>query len=148
MSIYVSLAQDPATGDIALQSGRAGLQLVTAGDKIVQNIKQRLKFFLGEWFLDLSKGVPYLRDFLGRRGTSTSVFRSVIREHIAATAGVVQVLTVEAQLDRVTRKLTIAWRAQIAEPTSEGLTTVSGSTSFLTDELGRVLTDGGDTLTA
>ena len=147
MSIYVSLAQDPMTGDVALRSGRAGLLLVTAGDKIVQNIKQRLKFFLGEWFLDLSKGIPYYRDFLGRRGSSTSVFKSVIRDHLAATPGVVQVLAVEAQLDRSTRKLTIAWRVQIAEPTSDGLTTVTGSTTFLTDGSGNLLTSGGDNLT-
>lgn len=147
MSIYVSLAQDPTTGDIALRSGRAGLLLATAGDKIVQNIKQRLKVFLGEWFLDLSKGIPYYRDFLGRRGSSTSVFRSVIRDQVAATAGVIQVLAVEANLDRQTRKLTIAWRAQIAEPTSDGLTTVTGTTTFLTDGSGNLLTSGGDNLT-
>lgn len=147
MSIYVSLAQDPTTGDVALRSGRAGLLLVTAGDKIVQNIKQRLKFFLGEWFLDLSKGIPYYRDFLGRRGSSTSVFKSVIRDHLAATPGVIQVLAVEAQLDRPSRKLTIAWRVQIVEPTTDGLTTVTGSTTFLTDGSGNLLTSGGDNLT-
>lgn len=144
MSTYVSLAE--LDGDLALKPGRRGLLLATAGDKIVQNIKQRLEMFEGEWFLDLSKGTPYYRSILGQKPRSIPVIKSVFRQRVADTAGVVEVLSVEASFDSTRRKLTVPWKARIAEPTSDGALIGSGLTFFLLDQFGNTLVSGTDTL--
>lgn len=143
MSIYVTLASE--AGDLALRSGRRGLLLATAGDKIATNIVQRLKVFQGEWFLDLTDGVSYYRDFF-KKSPSIPVMRSVFRERINGTPGVLETVSIDMNLDRPLRKLATTFKARIAEPTSQGLLIINGTVSYLTDGSGNILTTGGDTL--
>ena len=59
--------------DLELQQGNWDLVL-RAGDLAVldghaqttQHIRQRILAFQGEWFLDLSEGLPWLQDILGK----------------------------------------------------------------------------------
>lgn len=144
MSIYVSLAEQD--GDFALNTNRSGLMLAKAGDMIVQNIKQRLEMFEGEWFLDLSEGTPYYRSIFGQKPRSIPVIRSVFRQRIAETPGVLEVLSISSSFDAAKRKLNIPWKARIAEPTSQGLTLINSTVFFLTDSGGNILTSGSSDL--
>lgn len=131
---------------MALSANNSGIFLIYGGDAIVQGIAEDLKMFMGEWFLDLSNGVPYYRDILGQKGSNKTVIRSVIKARIAQRPGVLEVLSVDIDFVRATRTLNVKWKARIAEPTSQGLVVVNGVT-FLLDGSGNILSTGGDSLT-
>ena len=69
-------------GDLALNAG-----VIDGPSYLAQRINCRLKFFLGEWFLDRRLGVPYYRDVL-RKGADHNVVRSVLLKVVATTPGV------------------------------------------------------------
>lgn len=67
-------------GDVKTVDGQ--VQVATGADYVRTKLAQRFRFFLGEWFLDLRKGVPYYRDVLGRSynvNSARAIFRSVLR---------------------------------------------------------------------
>jgi hypothetical protein len=55
---------NPLTGDLAFGEGNSkGLQLHTnIGDEVTQRINQALGLNIGEWFADVSKGLPYIKN--------------------------------------------------------------------------------------
>lgn len=55
----MDIALDPVTYDLLMP-----LQLVTGAAYTRQSIGIRLRFFLGEWFLDTSQGIPYYQNIL------------------------------------------------------------------------------------
>lgn len=68
-------------GDIDITSGRLNL-IKSEASLAAQRLKIKFGLFLGEWFLDLSQGVPYLQNIL-RRGSQSkevadSIFTSII----------------------------------------------------------------------
>jgi len=85
---------DEETGDI-----------VTNGDiwkrdaeAIAQNIKTRLKLFLGEYFRDITEGVPWFEREDGTagilvKGVSQAEVESNLRNRILRTDGVIKILT-------------------------------------------------------
>lgn len=54
----MDLALDFSTKDLYL-TNNSDLAVVKDIDSIQQHIAQRMRLFLGEWFLDTSRGVPY-----------------------------------------------------------------------------------------
>ncbi len=54
---------------------------------ILQSIIQRLSFFLGEWFLDNTQGVPWFQQIL-IKGPSQSNIDAVLKNTILGTLGV------------------------------------------------------------
>ena len=53
------LLLNPVTGDLAITSKDTDLVLVEGVDEVVQQLKIRFRFFLGECLFDPSKGVNY-----------------------------------------------------------------------------------------
>ena len=53
------LKRNPLTGDIDVAGG---LSLVTGRDETAQRISLALGLNLGEWFADISKGLPWIRN--------------------------------------------------------------------------------------
>jgi len=103
---YIGLSLDPKThdlhfvtdettyGDGALHSDgspfsqNAGdLAMVTDAHAVGQSAKQHLKFFLGEWFLDRSAGVPYF-EYVFVRPFREEIAEAVIKDAILETMGV------------------------------------------------------------
>ena len=75
----MDLKLDDLTNDISLSSG--DLVTVTGLEEAGQRIRDRLKTFITEWFLDLSYGVDYLGKILvknPRTGIIAAHFRSEI----------------------------------------------------------------------
>jgi hypothetical protein len=78
-------------------NGDAGV--VTGIDAISQDVTRRLRFILGEWFLNTSAGFPWLdpvntnssrRSILGQKVTVASPrLNSALRQCILGTAGIV-----------------------------------------------------------
>ena len=56
-------------------------------DGLVQRLKMRLLVFLGEWFLDDTRGVPYFQEIL-EKGTSYDQVSDAIKLVIAETPDV------------------------------------------------------------
>lgn len=76
------LAVDELTGDIALP-----IRWVRGYDAIAQRIRARLRFFLGEWFLDTRQGMPYFQRIL-KKHPRMPVVNALFRKAIRTTPGV------------------------------------------------------------
>jgi len=83
-----------------------GLTLVTGVLATAQKIVIRLRFFKGEWFLDLDTGLDYIGVIL-RKGTPLPLIASLYREALAETPGVESVISLDLEFDRPTRNLRV-----------------------------------------
>lgn len=98
------LKMSESTNDLELVNG--DLALTANDDAIRQHIVQRLRTFLGEWFLDLSVGVPYFQDVLVKN-PNVQVVDGVLKQTILDTPGVIELMTFELDFDAGTRKLKV-----------------------------------------
>ena len=89
-----------AEEDIALP-----ISLVFSPDSLEFVLRQRFRFFLNEWFLNLSEGVPYYRDIL-IKNPNDSVVRSIFRQVILTTQDIDSIRTLKITIDKKERKLT------------------------------------------
>lgn len=96
-----------ADGDLDFSTGN--LQVLAGAEAIVQGVLVRLQFFKGEWFLDLDAGIPYFQSVLVKN-PDPNVLQTIFREAILATPGVLALTSLVLTLDRVTRRLTVAFR--------------------------------------
>lgn len=87
--------------------------LVQDAEAIGEHIRQRLKFWRGEWFLNTDAGVEWTRYILGRPPSELPISESIIKAEIAATPGVSEILEFSAVYDRASRGLRID-RCQVA----------------------------------
>jgi hypothetical protein len=98
--------------DLSLDTG-GRLEYLSGDDAVVQEISTRLKFLRGEAFTDLREGVPWYQEIL-RKGLDLARVRSIIRQTIASVPAVLDVPSVEIDLERETRTATIRWTARVA----------------------------------
>lgn len=91
-------------GDLDLTTN--DFQLVDGVDAVRQELQIRYRFFLGEWFLDPTEGVPYVRDVLKKAPNEAQV-RALLIEVARTTPGVAAVDNIELDLDVATRTLTV-----------------------------------------
>lgn len=97
-------------GDLDLSTG--DIQLVTGRDEIAQHLRIRLKFFIGEWFLDKRLGIPYIQKVF-RKNPNSNVVRDLISRTALGTPGVEEIQSLDFVLDGANRKLTVDLRAKI-----------------------------------
>jgi hypothetical protein len=98
------LKLDPVTHDLDLSTG--DLQIVTGLDAIVQRLRIRYQFFLGEWFLDERQGIPFYQKILIKNPNFADV-NSILREVATTTPGVAEVNRVDFDFDSATREFTV-----------------------------------------
>lgn len=101
---------DFGTGDLDLTGHQ--LNLVTGADAIEQQLRIRLRFFLGEYFLDTRQGIPFYREVL-IKNPNLPLLRSIFREAIITTPGVSSVQDVQVSVNGVTRTLSLTFVATI-----------------------------------
>lgn len=116
-----TLMLDPVTHDLAVINNK--LVLVSGADEVTQRLRSRLKMFRGEWFLDLTKGVPY-RTEIFVKGISSERIAAAIKMEILTTPGVLQLLSYSQSIDGATRKLNIDFEVL----TSDGEIIIFGET--------------------
>lgn len=104
----MDLALDPQTGDLLLESGN--LRLTSGLDAIAQDVTIRLRFFLGEWFLDTRVGVPYFQEILVKNPNIPRVTQ-LLRQVVQETPGVTSVDRFDFSFDAATRKASVAFTA-------------------------------------
>lgn len=91
---------------------------------VAQGVRIRLLTFLGEWFADLSIGVPYYRDILGQKFDQGRV-HSAVRGAILSTPGVREITSLSASYTRSTRILTVEWEVLTEFGSAQGTTEVA-----------------------
>ena len=95
-------------GDLAIESG--DLALVSGRGSVAQHVRIRLRFFLGEWFLDESRGVPFMQRIFVK-APRPGLVQSILRKTIEGTPGVRAVTELAVTIDPRTRKARATWRA-------------------------------------
>lgn len=103
---------DPLTGDVSFDDDELGS--IDGSEYALQKVQQRLKFFLGEWFLDARQGMPYYRDVLVKN-PNRDVVRSDFRRAILSVPGITVVRRLEIAIATATRELSVDWEALYQE---------------------------------
>ena len=91
---------------------------------VLQNIIQNLSFFLGEWFLDNTQGIPWFQQILVK-GTDSAVVDAIIKNTIMATPGVQTLTSYSFSINTAFRTATISFSVL----TSTGTVSYSGNVS-------------------
>lgn len=107
-----------ATGDYTFGHGNANF-LVNSPATVAQAVLTRLSLWRGQWWLDLTVGMPWLEDVIGKN--TGPIYDIQIQQYILATQGVSQIQGYSSSLNRTTRALKVS----IAN-----LVTIFGSTVF------------------
>jgi hypothetical protein len=84
---------------------------INGADKVAQQIKITLLAFLGEWFLDVTFGVPYLEDIMVKNPRMSTI-EVILRAHINAVPHVIRLETFTLAFDRARRTLAVNFVAQ------------------------------------
>lgn len=130
--VTMDLRLDTTTGDLYLDS-TGSTTSVTGREAIAQHVLIRLRFFLGEWFLDRREGVPYWEQILVRNPDIAAV-QEAFRQTVARTPGIASVRTLVLALDGPSRTLTIS---RLDAVTTEGeAITASDFGPFVLDDAG------------
>jgi hypothetical protein len=107
------LAFDNA-GDLLIED--YDISFVSGVDQIVQNLAFRLRFFLGEWYLDTEAGIPYYQDFFIKAPNQIRV-ESVLKQEILNTEGIVDLTAFSSDFNSSLRKFSVIFSAS----TNEGI---------------------------
>lgn len=94
-------------GDIVFTDN--ALTFVIGADEVAQRVTQRLRTFLGEWFLDLDIGVPYYQEILVKNPSST-IIEGRLKAEIIGTPGVIEIEEFELEVDNELRQATVVTR--------------------------------------
>ena len=102
--------------DFVYTNGR--LEVLTGLDALAQITENRLKLWLGEWFLSPDAGIDYLglfnqKFFLEKR------FALVITNQVLADIRIKKIINLEIDLNRSTREISITLNLEADEGTFE-----------------------------
>jgi hypothetical protein len=98
------IALDPLTGDLLIVNG--DLVLTTGSDATRQRVQQALSAYNGEWFLDLSYGIPYYQNILVKNPNPV-VVEGLLRAAVQAVPGVLEILQFDLDYNAGARTLTL-----------------------------------------
>lgn len=87
------------------------LLLIDDAERVAQQIKVALLFWLGEWFLDTTKGVPYLQYVLVKNPNMAHV-RQVLYEAISGVPDVKRVSSLDIELNPRLREATVKYAVE------------------------------------
>ena len=101
------MSQFKQTEDGDLEITNNQFTLVSGTDELRQKLKQELRLFLGEWFLNLLEGVPY-HQLVFQKGVPATVVNDIFRQKILSIKGVSGLNSFSGlDLDRATRQATL-----------------------------------------
>lgn len=96
-------------------------------NSVVQDINVHLKWFLGEWPFDESKGIDWFNEAFVKSPDTDRIERMVRRE-IEGVDGVTSVESVVIEVDSQKRESVIFWKAKVAEDILESEVKLWGNT--------------------
>jgi len=86
------------------------LILAEGEEAIDQNLRLRLKFFLGEFFLDERQGIPFYREVF-IKNPNLRLLRNIFSEAIVTTEGIDSVDNISLAIDNASRTLNLSFIA-------------------------------------
>lgn len=102
----IGLAIDPETNDVFLRSD-GSLAIVRDAEAVGQHARQRLLTYEGEWFIDNTAGVTWLRDVLGQ-AFDPALAEALVKAELLGTYGVTAISSAfSVSFDSHTRGLRI-----------------------------------------
>ncbi|MCK4521363.1 MAG: hypothetical protein KAU20_02230 [Nanoarchaeota archaeon] len=106
--LKLTTVSDPTTQnpdhDLAIEN--YDLVLIDGIEQVAQNLRIRLWFFFGEWFLDTSQGVRFFEDVNVKEPNFPNI-ESLLKDMILSTQDVQSLLEFTMEYDRTQRKLTV-----------------------------------------
>jgi hypothetical protein len=113
-----------ANHDMTFGAGLANFAV--AAEATAQNVRTRLQVIQGEWFLDVSAGVPYLdNDYVSKAITDKpadlAFAESSIQEEILDTEGVLSLVSFASQFNRSTRLFNVQAVVETEYGTTENI---------------------------
>lgn len=110
---------NPDLGDLMLDEAGTGFEVVhtTLAAEVAQRIHVRLKFFKGEWFLDLEEGTPWYEELL-KKGVDDATVRSIFGQVIGGCPGVAELSSLTYSLNKTTRMLALRFVARLDDGTT------------------------------
>lgn len=106
--------------DFALDAQRHDLVInendflvIDDAERVAQQIKIQLLTFLGEWFLDVTHGMPYL-DYVLVKNPNIELIRQIFREAILSVDDVKDVNSIEIDYDARQRVMKLEYEAETA----------------------------------
>ncbi len=105
----MNLSISDSSGDLVVDKGQ--LVLVEEREELEQHLAQRLRTFLGEWFLDTTIGIPYFDDILVKQ-PNVNVVDTLFIDEILGTPGIIRLLEFNSDLTSDTRQLSIDFIAE------------------------------------
>ena len=112
----LDFALNAKTHDLIIADG--DLIAIDNAERVAQQIKIQLLTWLGEWFLDITHGVPYL-DYILVKNPNIELARSIFKEQIMKIDDVDDVTSLEIYYNATERTMTVEYEAS----TSYGLVT-------------------------
>jgi len=91
--------------DMTFGRGSANF-LINTPAAIAQLVQTNLALFQGEWFLDVTTGMPWATEVLGANTQAT--YDLAIRDCILETQGVTEIVSYSSTRNPVTRSLTVS----------------------------------------
>ncbi len=88
--------------DLLIENG--DLSIVDGTDAIAQHLFIRLRSIRGDWFYDANVGIPYYFDIFTKNPSRVAV-RSIFRNAITTTPGVLELQELETELNSRTLEL-------------------------------------------
>lgn len=111
----VDFKLDPAH-DLSIEN--FDLVVISNVDQVIQNIDIRLKFFLGEWFLDIGKGLPYYSNVL-KKDFDVGLLESSFKAQITGTPGVESLSEFDLALQGI-RTLVVTFKVVVLDEEVSG----------------------------
>ncbi len=93
-----------ADGDYTFGGGQADFYR-DVPDAVGQAAKTRLLLWLGEWFLDVQEGTPYMQGVLGKH--SIELANATIQSRVLATQGLTNITNYNAEKNPDERSLAV-----------------------------------------
>lgn len=105
----------PTFNDVVVVNGDLVLTVDTIS-AIQQHIVQRLRIYLGEWFLDTDIGLPFFQQILIKNPDQSKI-DGLFLNQILGTPGVIAVTNYSFSVDFSLRVLTVSFSAQTTSGT-------------------------------
>lgn len=109
------------TGDVLFSNTEQALVTDEQRQDVAQRLQIKLRTFLGEWFLNVDNGVPYLEQIFGKgrkKGTVDIIFQTLILEE----PDVLEIVSFNSTLDATTREYALSFRVRVAAGVTQPIT--------------------------
>ena len=100
---YRRLVKDSITGVYDVTFGNGKGNYLSGREAVGQAVRTRLLLFEGEWFLDITDGLPLFQGILGYQGANKDAVDRLISERILGTLGITKILSFISSYDHSSR---------------------------------------------